>query len=124
MSKLDALCPILSRQHLHTVSKPLCVLSAHLVVIASACIIVCFMDMDLVGVLAFTLVFTFGSQLHLGWHLHLDVHLCLYLCLRSGGICGCIGGHHGYGVYGCGCNVGGGFVGMGNQWMMVMKKEG
>jgi hypothetical protein len=70
------------------------------------------------------LVFAFGSQLHLGWRLCLDMHLCLCLCSHSGGICGCIGGHCGYGVYGCGCNVGAGFVGMGNQQTMVMKKEG
>jgi hypothetical protein len=77
-----------------------------------------------VGVVTFALVFAFGSKLHLGWCLHLDGHLCLCLCSCSGGICGRIGGHRGYGVYGCGCNVGAGFSGMGNQQTMVMKKEG
>jgi hypothetical protein len=76
------------------------------------------------GTRAFTLVSAFGSWLHLGWRLRLDVHLCLCLCSHSGGICGRVGGCRGYGVHGCGCNVGGGLAGMGNQRAMVMKKEG
>jgi len=93
--------------------------------IASAHIVVHFMDMGLVGVPAFALVFTFGSQSHLGWCPRLDGLLHLCLCLHSGVVRGHIGGHHGYGVHGCGHNVGGGVMGMGNQRTMVMmKKEG
>ena len=64
-------------------------------------------------------------QSHLGWCPHLDGHLPLCLCSHSCVVHGHIGGHHGYGVHGCGHNVGGGVAGMGNQQMMVvMKKEG
>ena len=70
--------------------------------IASAHVVAGFMDMDLVGVLMFVLVFVFDLWLHLGWCPHLDGCLCLH----SGVVHGCIGGHHGYVVYGCGQNMG------------------
>jgi len=50
----------------------------------------------------------------LGWCPRLDGHLHLCLCSHLGVVCGHIGGHHGYGVCGCGHNVGGGVAGMGN----------
>ena len=78
-----------------------------------------FMDMGLVGYLRS------HWCSHLGWCPCLDGHLSLCLCSHSGVVHGHIGGHHGYGVHGCGHNMGGGVVGMGNQQMMVvMKKEG
>jgi len=75
----------------------------------------CFMDVGLVGVPAFTLVFMFSSWLHLGWCPRLDGNLRLFLCSHLGVVCGHIGGCHGYGVHGCGHNMGGGVMGMGNQ---------
>jgi hypothetical protein len=93
--------------------------------LASARVVARFMDVDLVGVPAFALVFAFGSRSHLGWRPRLDGRLRLCLCSRSGVVRGHIGGRRGYGVQGCGHNVGGGVAGMGNQrTMVVMKKEG
>jgi len=56
---------------------------------------------------------------------HKEKSLYQCLCLCSGVVRGHIGGRRGYGVHGCGHNMGGGVAGMGNkQTMVVMKKEG
>ena len=81
--------------------------------IASTHVVAHFMDMDWVGVPVCALVFTFSSQLHFGWHPHLDGRLQSCLCL-CGGVCGCISGCCGCGIDGCGHNMGGGVVRMGN----------
>ena len=109
----------LSPQHLCTVSEPWCLLLCIwlLAGIVSAHIVACFMDMNLVGVLMFALVFTFGSPSHLDWHPHLDGCLCLCLSLCLGDVHDC--GHNvGGGSWGWATNSNGGEEerGMGDVW--------